>query len=129
MDAKKHQLLELIPQQSQRCDSAFDQLTDLIAVAEKLGMTEATNYLQPKLDMARKYTDPMPLHPDQRSGEILLFNSEKSTARYIGWKSTRIGAAAYDFDGNWEEGKVPVFVSAAEFAAAGQLTDRYTIKD
>lgn len=127
MDERLQSLVNALPQLPDRSDSAFEQVTDLVVIAQKLGMLDAIVYLNEKLDFTRKWYGPKPLHPEQQSGEIHLLNSDPTTVRYIGWTSKRVGEIAYDVDGKVEAGKVPVFIMAEEFARSGQLSERYTV--
>lgn len=132
MDERLQSLLNALPHLPERTDSCFEQLIDLAQIAEKLGMCEAMKWLNDKLDFSRKWNGPKPLHPEQQSGEIHLYNAElntgdKRTGRYTGWSTERVGKLAYDVDGNVQCGRVPIFVQAEEFAKSGQLTERYTI--
>lgn len=127
MNEQLQSLLNAMPQLPERSDAAFDQACDLVQFARKLGMAEIAANLDKQIDFTRKWYGPKPLHPEQRSGEIHLFNSESDKVRYIGWKSKRAGEVAYDVNGDIEPSKVPVFVLASEFESSGQLTDRYTI--
>lgn len=132
MDERLHSLVNALPYLPERTDSCFEQITDLVQIAEKLGMCEAVKFLNDKLDFYRKWYGPKSLHPEQQSGEIHLYNAElktgdQRTGRYTGWNTERVGKIAYDVDGNVQSGRVPVFVQAEEFAKSGQLTERYTI--
>jgi hypothetical protein len=120
-------LLSAMPQLAERTDDVLQQACDLVQFARKLGMLEVAACLEKRIDFTHKWYGPKPLHPEQRSGEIHLFNSEPDKVRYVGWKSKRAGEVAYGVDGNIEPGKVPVFVLATEFEASGQLTERCTI--
>lgn len=129
MDARLTSLLNAMPSFPQRTDNVGAQMVDLVQFAEKLGMTEVVEGLNEKIDFYRKWYGPKPLHPEQRSGEIYLFNTKPDVFRFTGWKTKRPGEVAYDEDGKILTGEVPVFIMASEFEAAGQLTDRYTVKD
>jgi hypothetical protein len=127
MDERLKSLLNALPMLPERTDGGIEQIADLVLIAEKLGMKDAAAFLTEKLEFARKWYGPKPLHPEQLSGEIHLGNSDPSTVRYIGWKTKRVGEVAYDMDGEVEAGKVPVFVMAEEFAKADQITERYSV--
>lgn len=49
--ANRKELLEKIPDLPQRQDSTRTQLFDLLAVAQKLGMYDAADYLKQNLDI------------------------------------------------------------------------------
>jgi LmbE family N-acetylglucosaminyl deacetylase len=127
MDEQLRSLVSALPTFPDRMDDVFQQVSDLVEIAQKLGMTGAANYLTTDLNYFRKWHGPKPMHPEQRSGEVHLLNSEPETVRYIGWKTKRAGDVAIDVDGNPVPGQVPVFVEAEELARAGQLTERDTV--
>lgn len=127
MDERLRSLVNALPMLPARTDGGIEQLSDLILIAEKLGMVAIVDHLKNQIDFARKWYGPKPLHPEQLSGEIHLFNDDPEKVRYIGWKSKRVGVVAYDENGTIVPGKVPVFVLAEEFATSGQLTKRYTV--
>jgi len=54
MDERLHSLLAALPQLPERSDGTFEQITDLVQIAEKLGMSGAAELLNEKLDFSRK---------------------------------------------------------------------------
>lgn len=127
MDDRTRALLDSLPTCPERKDEVANQVVELIDIARKLGMSRVADYLFAELTNYRRYHGPKALHPEQRPGEVHLLNSAPETVRYIGWKTKRAGVEALDVDGIVIPGQVPVFISAAEFERAGQLTDRDTV--
>jgi hypothetical protein len=121
-------VLDALPPIADRSDTKADQIRDLIEVAHALRMSEAVPMLQSLLSSIR-YIEPKPIHPEQEACEIHLCNLEPEGARVVGWKTKRIGVIAYTSGGHAERNKVPVFVQADEFKAAGQWDARYSIKE
>ena len=127
MDDRTKALLDRLPTCPERTDEVANQVVELIEVARKLGMSRVADYLFGELTNYRRYHGPKALHPEQKPGEVHLLNSAPETVRYIGWKTKRTGVEAFDVDGLVIPGQVPVFISAAEFEKAGQLTERDTV--
>lgn len=128
MDQQLKLALDALPPIADRFDTKADQIRDLIEVARALRMSEAVPALQSLL-CSIWCSEPKPIHPEQEPGEIHLCNLEPEGARVVGWKTKRIGVIAYTSGGQPDPSKVPVFVQADEFKAAGQWDARYSIKE
>jgi hypothetical protein len=116
-----------LPQLEKSSEGGLQQLDYLIKIATRLGLTAGARFLNGELSYFRRWHGPKPIHPEQRSGEVHLLNSDPETVRYIGWKTKRAGEVALDFDANIVAGQVPVFVAAKELKAAGQLDERMSV--
>lgn len=127
MNEQLRSLVTALPTLPDSPEDLYHQISDLLEIARKLGMTGAANYLAAEIEHSRRWYGPKPIHPEQRSGEVHLLNSDPKTVRYIGWKTKRAGEVAIDVNGNPVHGQVPVFVQADELALAGQLTERDTV--
>ena len=63
-------LIKTLPVLAYRDDSIADQVSDLIVIAQKLGMQAAAQYLATELNQHRMWHGPKPLPPEQQKGEV-----------------------------------------------------------